>query len=78
MSSFEAGSTTQPHWRTASLCTGGECIEVAQVDDLIMLRDSLQPRGDILHWTVQEWRSFIVGIRAGKFDDLRALANRPR
>ena len=72
MSSFEAGSTTQTSWRTASLCTGGECIEVAQRDDAIILRDSKQPHGAVLNCAVGEWRSFINGIKTGQFDDLRS------
>jgi hypothetical protein len=66
MSSFEAGSTTQSSWRRASLCTGGECIEVAQRDDAIILRDSTRPYGAVLSCASEEWRSFISDIKAGQ------------
>jgi hypothetical protein len=72
MSSSEAGSTTQSSWRTASRCTGGECVQVAQRDDAIILRDSTQPNGVVLDWTPGEWRSFISDIKAGHFGAARS------
>jgi hypothetical protein len=71
MPTYEAGWTAQPAWRRASLCAGGECVEVAQWSGAIMLRDSTQPRGTVLHCTGAEWRSLVAGIKAGSFDGLR-------
>ena len=71
MSPFEAGSTTQSSWRTARLCTGGECVEVAQHGDMILLRDSVQPQGAVLSSAAEKWRSFVGDIKAGSFDGLR-------
>jgi Domain of unknown function (DUF397) len=68
MSSNEAGRSVQPAWRRASFCASGECIEVAQRDSLIMLRDSTQPRDGTVHCAAEQWRSFIRDIRAGEFD----------
>lgn len=65
MSSFDPESTTQPSWRTVSLCAPGECIEVAQRDDAIILRDSMQPYGVALNFTAGGWRSFISDVKAG-------------
>ena len=58
----------QPAWRTASFCAAGECVEVAQGGDLIILRDSTQPHGSMLHYGAAEWRSFIRTVKAGEFD----------
>jgi hypothetical protein len=58
-------------WRTASRCAGGECIEVASRDGVMMLRDSTQPRGTVLRCTGAEWRSLVGSIKAGSFDGLR-------
>jgi hypothetical protein len=69
MPSFEAGLTTSA-WRTASFCAARECVEVAQQDDVILLRDSLQPRGGILLCAANEWRSFVAYVKAGQFDGL--------
>jgi hypothetical protein len=70
MSANEAGRSVQPAWRTASFCASGECVEVAQGDDLIILRDSTRPHGSMLHYGAAEWRSFIRTVKAGEFDNL--------
>jgi hypothetical protein len=61
----------QKPWRKAGRCAGGECIEVAQRDGAIMLRDSMQPRGTVLRCAAEEWRSLVADIKAGSFDGLR-------
>jgi len=55
-------------WRASSLCAAGECIQVARLDDAIMVRSSADP-GKQLRFTVQEWADFLAGVRAGDFDD---------
>jgi hypothetical protein len=72
MSSHEAGRSVQPAWRTASFCASGECVQVAQRDGLIILRDSTRPDGTTLRYAGDEWRSFVRNIKAGEFDDLRS------
>lgn len=71
MSANEPEQPVQPTWRRASFCASTECVEVAQRDDVIILRDSTQPRGDMLHYGVGEWRCFVRNIKAGEFDGLR-------
>jgi len=71
MPTYEAGWTAQPAWRRASLCAGGECVEVAERDGVIMLRDSTQPGGTVLQCTGAEWRLLVGSIKAGSFDGLR-------
>jgi hypothetical protein len=51
----------------------GECLEVATIDGEVVLRDSKEPDGPVLRYTVDEFRAFVQGIRAGEFDDLCAL-----
>lgn len=70
MSSYEARGPVQLVWRTASYCQSGECIQVAQQDGLIILRDSTRPDGITLTCASEEWRSLVRHIRAGGFDDL--------
>jgi len=70
MPSNEAGPTAVPAWRKASLCASGECVEVAQKDDVIILRDSVQPRGRMLYYDAGPWRSFVRAIKTGRYDDL--------
>ena len=69
MSSNEAGSSAQVAWRTASLCTSGECVQVAQRDGLIILRDSTRPDGTTIRVADEGWRSFVRSIKAGSLDD---------
>jgi Domain of unknown function (DUF397) len=60
------------NWRRASFCTAGECVEVGRQDDLIVLRDSKDPRGGILRFTADEFRAFALGVQAGEFEDFCA------
>lgn len=71
MSSHQPRQTQQPAWRKASFCQSGECVEVAQQDGVIVLRDSGEPRGHV-RYTTEEWRTFVRGVQAGEFDDLGA------
>jgi hypothetical protein len=57
-------------WRRASFCASNECIEVAPHNNMIVMRNSREPRGQVLRYTAEEWRSFVRGIKAGEFDDL--------
>jgi hypothetical protein len=55
-------------WRKASYCVTGECVEVAEHNGMIVLRDSKQPCGAALIYTAEEWHSFLRGIKNGEFD----------
>ena len=73
---FGAGQAKQSMWRKASFCASGECVEVAERNGMIVLRSSKGPRGipvgslRRVHYTAQEWRAFLLGVKAGEFDDL--------
>lgn len=70
MSPFEAGRAMEPAFRTASFCASGECVEVAQGDGVVILRDSTQPLGGRLHYGARDWGSFVRDIKSGKLDRL--------
>lgn len=57
----------QPTWRKASFCASGECVEIAQRNDPIIVRDSKQTYGNMLYYPIEEWRGFIRDIKAGVF-----------
>jgi hypothetical protein len=59
-----ANEAFPPIWRKASFCASGECVEVAQRDDLIIVRNSAQPHGSMLRCTAGQWRSFISNVKA--------------
>lgn len=73
MSTFEDSCIT---WRKSSLCDGGGCVEVAVADDtdtcnveggdeVFLMRNSKDSRGQILRFTSEEWEKFITHIKEG-------------
>ena len=58
-------------WRksTHSGANGGGCVEVADHDGMIMVRDTKDHgRGPVHRYTPDHWRTFIAGVRNGAFD----------
>lgn len=70
MSPDEALQTEHSSWRRASFCASNECVEIAPHNGMIIMRNSMEPRGLVLRYTAEEWQSFIRGVKAGEFDDL--------
>jgi hypothetical protein len=54
-------------WRRSSKCEAGSCVEVADLDDTVGLRNSNYPTTAIT-FPVETWREFIAAVRAGEFD----------
>jgi hypothetical protein len=71
MPANQVGRAVLHAWRRASFCASGECIEVTQRDDMILLRDSAQPSGGKLRYPAATWESFVRTIKSGKLDSLR-------
>lgn len=44
------------------------CVEVGFVTAEVLVRDSKDPGGPVLHFTPDEWRAFAAGMKAGEFD----------
>jgi hypothetical protein len=57
-----------PSWRKSSASGGGNCVEVALHDGLILLRDSKEIHPRTLEFTLPEWEAFLAGARSGEFD----------
>ena len=55
-------------WKKASPCDSGSCIEVAESDDEVRVRDSKNPEGPVLTFKPAAWKAFIAGVAAGEFD----------
>ena len=48
---------------------GGNCVEVARLDDgTIGVRDSKNPDGAVLRFTRSEWEAFLDGVAQREFD----------
>jgi Domain of unknown function (DUF397) len=63
-------NVTEVRWfkSTRSGGNGGSCVEVAELPDAIAVRDSKNPTGPVLIFTVAEWRAFVEGVHAGEFE----------
>jgi hypothetical protein len=57
-------------WFRARLCEDGACVEVAQADGDVAVRDSKHREGPMLRFTRAEWAVFLGGAKAGDFDHL--------
>ena len=59
------------NWRKASYSAsnGGGCVEVADHDGMILVRDTKDHgQGPVHRYTPQKWRAFIAGVRNGEFE----------
>lgn len=63
-------STTTSEWRKSSYSVGAgsTCVEVSIRVDGVAVRDSKNPTGPVLRFTMQEWRVFLLGVRSNEFD----------
>lgn len=53
-------------WRKSTYSGGnGSCVEIADLGAAVAVRDSKDPDGPKLVFTVDQWRSFTGGIKAG-------------
>lgn len=65
MSSDLSGAT----WRKSTFSSAnGACVEVAILPGGIGVRDSKNPSGPALTFTLAEWAAFTAGVRDGEFD----------
>jgi hypothetical protein len=57
-------------WRksTRSGDNGGNCVEVANLDDAVAVRDSKHPDDGALVFSRAEWATFVDATKSGEFD----------
>ncbi|GIE31515.1 hypothetical protein Ait01nite_045600 [Actinoplanes italicus] len=49
---------TTTAWQRSSFCSHGACIEVAQIDGTVHLRDAKNPGQPALVFTYEQWAGF--------------------
>jgi hypothetical protein len=61
-------SVNRPAWVKSTFSQASDCVEWALDPDQhhILLRDSKDPHGDQLRFTLSEWRAFVSGVAAGE------------
>jgi Domain of unknown function (DUF397) len=60
---------TRVTWRKSTRSNGsGDCVEIAELPDLVAVRDSKNPAGPVLRFTPSQWQAFIGGAKDGAFD----------
>jgi hypothetical protein len=59
-------------WRTSSYSngTGGDCVEVADLPDGVLVRDTKDRTRPPFHCTATAWDAFIRGVKLRQFDYL--------
>jgi hypothetical protein len=55
-------------WRKSEASTTTDCVEVAFVDQAVLVRNSRDRAGPVLSFTHSEWTAFLTGARNGTFD----------
>lgn len=55
-------------FKRSSFCSGGTCVEVAQADGRVLVRDSKDFKAQPLVFDSEEWSAFVQGVKAGEFD----------
>jgi len=56
------------HKSSRSGGNGGNCVEVAEFDATVAVRDSKHPDGGTLVFSRTEWSSFVDAAKKGEFD----------
>ncbi len=57
-------------WRKSSFSAGGECVEIAAIDEEIAIRNSNNPHAGSLRFSRVDMAAWIAGVKAGEYDDL--------
>ena len=72
------GAAAQPIvWYRSAFCANSGCIELAEVDGGILIRDSKAQDGPQLAVSREELAAFVAGAKAGQFDPMCRPATPP-
>lgn len=63
-------------WHRSSLCQTGECVEISDHDNTVLMRNSARPESGYIFFTREEFGSFVKAVKAGQFDLAGGLSGR--
>ena len=64
-----SGPAGEPAWRRGRVCESGACIEMAPLNEAIIVRSSANPDA-VLVMSHDEWQVFRADVKAGLFDEV--------
>lgn len=50
-------------WIRSSHCDSNACVEVADQEDVVLMRNSKDPDGPVLRFTRDQWREFVQSLK---------------
>jgi uncharacterized protein DUF397 len=59
---------SQQVWRRSTHCESSACVEIATVDDQVLMRDAKDPDGPTLTFPRYAWAGFVRAIRENEID----------
>ena len=73
-SSFcNVANCVEVRWLVSSFCHDGGCAQVKLFGDMVHLRDTERPH-EVVTVSIESWRAFVAGVKAGEFDFGEGLA----
>lgn len=68
---MRTGALAGAGWRRSSRSVGGgeqtDCVEVTELADRVVMRDSKNPAGPVLAVPRVQWCAFLSGVRVDRF-----------
>lgn len=55
-------------WHKSTASSSGACVQVAVVDESVLIRDSANPNGVVLRLPPAAWSAFLAHARSTDFD----------
>jgi len=68
--SAEASAQGNLDWHISRACESGACVRIARRGDSVLIGNTNDPDGPVSECTVDEWRSFLAGVKMGDFDGI--------